>query len=154
VYYGDRPDPIGIGTFLRPTEIDRLFFSDTMYRLVLEGIRPWQLGPLNHALRFSDRGYVPGGHERATASAFPTDPPDHPGWVHHLIYSGELIKPDEATWFPFFRRDRWFDWSETDPILNGASWSIDHPAIWDALSVSLELANRMLLALVEDQNAL
>ncbi|KAI3321441.1 hypothetical protein HD806DRAFT_523926 [Xylariaceae sp. AK1471] len=153
VFYGDKPAILGTGIFPRPTDRDRLFYSDYLLRVQYEGMKPWQLGPLNNALRFSDRGYIPGGHERASASAFETDPTTHPGWIHQLLYRGELITPNEEAWLPFLRKDRWFNWDSVDPFLDGSPWSIDHPLVWDILSISLELVNRMLLALLADQNS-
>ncbi|KAI8623463.1 hypothetical protein F5Y19DRAFT_481665 [Xylariaceae sp. FL1651] len=153
VFYADRPSILGTGIFPRESEKDRLFFSDALHHAHFEGILPWQYGPLNLALRFSDKGYIPGGHQQVTASAFAADPKTRPGWIPILLYHGELIKPNEESWLPFLRKDRWFNFGDGEPLLSGGAWSIDHPLVWEVMSISLELANRILIALIEDSHS-
>ncbi|KAJ8124859.1 hypothetical protein O1611_g8781 [Lasiodiplodia mahajangana] len=73
------------------------------------------------------------------------------------VYEQERIRVNETEWYPFLKKERWFDWVqfslETGESNPNKTWSVDDAQIWDALSVSLELANRMLKALVKDQHS-
>ncbi|KAI0457558.1 hypothetical protein F5B21DRAFT_84025 [Xylaria acuta] len=112
----------------------------------------WQLGVLHKTLKLSDQGDIPGGHQEASPSAFKGDPETHPGWESKRLYDGEVIKPDEESWFSFHRKDRWLNWSNNAPLLGGGPWSIDNPLVWEVLSPSLECVNRILRALIQDQH--
>ncbi|KAI8944783.1 hypothetical protein F4801DRAFT_570554 [Xylaria longipes] len=73
------------------------------------------------------------------------------------IYERERIKVDEKSWLPFLRKDRWFDWinfslSDNKQPRPRRTWSVDDEEVWEALSVSLELANRILQALLNDRH--
>ncbi|KAI1127011.1 hypothetical protein F5Y10DRAFT_293250 [Nemania abortiva] len=71
-------------------------------------------------------------------------------------FEKERIQVDETKWYPFLRKDRWFDWVQFFPGIEPSNpdkiWSVDDAQIWGAISVSLELADRMLKALVKDQH--
>jgi hypothetical protein len=74
-----------------------------------------------------------------------------------MVYQRERIKVDETRWLPFLRKDRWFDWIQVSPSSvkrsqPGRTWSVDDPNVWEILKVSIELANRMLEALIEDKH--
>ncbi|KAI3326746.1 hypothetical protein HD806DRAFT_520484 [Xylariaceae sp. AK1471] len=143
VFYGDELTIENSGIFKSGNDIDRLFISEEDQKFSLKGIKPWQLGPLNRAVFFSDRGIIPGGHIRALNGEVD---------YHKMIYETERIKVDESTWLPLFRKDRWFDFNSVEPLLGGRSWSVDIPEVWDTIRTSIELANRILLALINDQN--
>lgn len=53
---------------------------------------------------------------------------------------------------PFLAKDRWYNWTDDGALPNHQLWSIDSPLVWEVLSVSLELANRVLRALIADQH--
>lgn len=119
----------------------------------------WQLNPLNKYLKFSNRtGRIPGGHQRPppTTRVFQSTAKreqDGAG-IPRLIAQQEMIVPNEQNWFSFFKKDRWFNGEYRDPFLKGQPWSIDHPEIGLYLSIALELANRMLSALIQEQHPL
>ncbi|KAI0489928.1 hypothetical protein F4859DRAFT_509507 [Xylaria cf. heliscus] len=110
------------------------------------------MGVVQKSLKFSNRGDIPGGHQEASPSAFNSDPETHPGWIGRILYEGEMIKPNEESWLPFLRKDRWLDWNNNAPVLGGGPWSIDNPLVWEALSPSLECVNRILRALIRDEH--
>ncbi|KAI1331390.1 hypothetical protein F5Y16DRAFT_395273 [Xylariaceae sp. FL0255] len=72
------------------------------------------------------------------------------------VYKLEGLQIDESKWLPFLRKDRWFDWYQKPPSnsdeVEGKTWSVDDPDIWNAIKTSIELLNRMLEALIEDKN--
>ncbi|KAJ2986805.1 hypothetical protein NUW58_g4857 [Xylaria curta] len=67
-------------------------------------------------------------------------------------FHAERIQVNESGWFPFLRKDRWLDTVESDPFLGGGRWSVDNPKIWEVLSISIELFDRMLKAMVADRH--
>ncbi|KAI0912310.1 hypothetical protein F4823DRAFT_634297 [Ustulina deusta] len=144
-YYGDSFSPEGHGIFLNQDDIDRFFFTDSKYKQQLHNIPAWQLGPMHRALQFSRRGFVPGGHVRSLA-------PADVAHIHYGIYITERIQVDEDSWFPFFKKDRWWDSMGTDILFDGFRWTVDEPKVWDQLRVAIELANRILKALIKDRH--
>ncbi|KAI0407731.1 hypothetical protein F4802DRAFT_620636 [Xylaria palmicola] len=107
-------------------------------------MEPWQFGPMVRSLQFSDRGYIPGGHVQSLAGE---------AGIHRLIFETEKITVNEASWFPFFKQDRWFGTRSANPVLSGDQWTVDDPKVWKELRVSLELANRVLRTLIKDKHA-
>ncbi|TRX98788.1 hypothetical protein FHL15_000130 [Xylaria flabelliformis] len=154
IFYSDKPRTSDAGTFLNFNEIDRLFFSEILQggTELYMGIKSWQIGVTHKTLKFSDRVAIPGGHQEASPSAFKGDPETHPGWESKRLYDDGLIKPNEESWFPFLRKDRWLNWSNNAAVLDGEPWSVDNPQVWEVLSISLELANRVLRALAYDMH--
>ncbi|KAI0866298.1 hypothetical protein F4860DRAFT_508692 [Xylaria cubensis] len=154
IFYSDKPRTSDAETFLNFNEIDRLFFSEILQTVpdLYMGIKSWQIGVTHKTLKFSDRVAIPGGHQEASPSAFKGDPETHPGWESKRLYDDGLIKPNEESWFPFLRKDRWLNWSNNAAVLNGEPWSVDNPQVWEVLSISLELANRVLRALAYDMH--
>ncbi|KAI0111068.1 hypothetical protein GGR51DRAFT_508769 [Nemania sp. FL0031] len=73
------------------------------------------------------------------------------------FYEQQRIQVDDTKWYPFLRKERWFDWVqfslETGESMPNRTWSVDDVQIWSALSVSLELTNRILRALVKDRHS-
>lgn len=145
VFYDDPPAPISSLTFNTKNEIDRCMMADVDQAYSFHGVQPWMFGPINRQVKFSDKGEVPGGHVRAYNSQ---------AGVHHLVYETERITVDENTWLPCFRKDRWFDSNAVQPELGNRVWSVDVPEVWEALSLAIELANRIMLALFKDQHTL
>lgn len=153
LYHADKPLQLGTGVFRTEDEVDKLFVSQMFSTIKSKAFSEWwQLGVSKMGLRFSDRGIIPGGHQRASASAFKNDPSTHPGWLSRLLYEGELIVPREETWFPFLAKNRWYNWIDNGALPNHQIWSVDHPLVWEVLSISLELANRVLRTLIADQH--
>ncbi|KAI1320165.1 hypothetical protein F5Y16DRAFT_87360 [Xylariaceae sp. FL0255] len=133
----------------------------------------WQAGVQNMYLNFGPKyGLIPGGHSKdqsgpisegtladatslpvrvATASGGPAGPGT---WEEVLdkIFEEERIAVDESTWLPIFNKKRWYDCSRTSSSIGGSKWSIDHPLVWEHLSTCIELANRMILALINEQH--
>ncbi|KAI1751654.1 hypothetical protein F4782DRAFT_172973 [Xylaria castorea] len=144
VFYGDEPSAKGHSFFSSEDEKDRCFVAEQYFREVFQEIPPWQLGPMTRTLQFSDRGFVPGGHVSSLSGE---------AHIHRLIYDTERIQVDENSWFPFFKKDRWFGSRANEPsLLSGDCWSVDDPKVWRELSIALELANRILVALIKDKH--
>ncbi|KAI0187889.1 hypothetical protein EV127DRAFT_513399 [Xylaria flabelliformis] len=70
------------------------------------------------------------------------------------IFHSERIQVDESKWFDFLRKDRWFDWDQPQTIFHGGNWSVDNPKVWEILSISIELLDRVLKALVADKHVM
>ncbi|KAI3319686.1 hypothetical protein HD806DRAFT_525350 [Xylariaceae sp. AK1471] len=68
------------------------------------------------------------------------------------LFHTERIQVDESKWLSFLRKDRWYDLVQPEPLLGGAHWSIDNPKVWEIMSISIELVNRMINALIEDKH--
>lgn len=144
-FYADRPVPFGEGRFLRGEEIDMFFQTEFGFKNMTMGMNPWQLGPLNRTLQFSTAGSVPGGHNAVTREQ---------QVAHDTISRLEGLKVDEDSWLPFFRKDRWFSTTAHDSVLTSVLWSVDDPVVWEELRIVLELANRILTALIKDKHEL
>ncbi|KAI0875933.1 hypothetical protein GGS24DRAFT_488960 [Hypoxylon argillaceum] len=77
-------------------------------------------------------------------------------------YLSERIEVDESTWFPFFRKDRWVNTNlinDRDFIVERdgtrkevKTWSVDDERVWSIVRFSLEIANRILKAMIRDSN--
>ncbi|KAI0520834.1 hypothetical protein F5B22DRAFT_598569 [Xylaria bambusicola] len=157
-------------------EIDNCLACEQVQQGRLYNLQTWQAAVLRRYLRFSPEvGFISGGHRPGDASTtgqhFPTLIPPSPGPTAlssnfpqnqvrneqkaFQIYERDRIKVDEAKWFSFFRKERWFDWLHIDPDfeeLPGRNWTVDDPDIWKHLSLSIELADRMLKALIQDKH--
>ncbi|KAI1179174.1 hypothetical protein F4777DRAFT_575205 [Nemania sp. FL0916] len=133
-FYADRPSLDGTGTFASGDEEDKFFITDFALNNITRGIAPWQVGATNRHIQFLPFEGIPSGHHAG-----------QDGQVITPLYERLLIVPDEDTWLPVFRKDRWF--SRASPHLN-----VDDPVVWRELRISLELANRILLALVKDKH--
>ncbi|KAI0902924.1 hypothetical protein F4823DRAFT_569205 [Ustulina deusta] len=158
-------------------DIDKLLWSEKTQREKLFGLQTWQVAALHRYLRFSpDTGFLSGGHRPADArmtglpfahisTLRPSLPlPGLRAWPADMgtneernfrVYQRERIKVDETPWFPFLRKDRWFDWTHVSPDFTqppGRTWSVDDPKVWEVLSIILELVNRILQALIRDKH--
>ncbi|KAI0972217.1 hypothetical protein F4678DRAFT_478712 [Xylaria arbuscula] len=144
-YYGD-PIDIEHRGFMDNDDVDRFFIADERFRARYHSIQAWQLGAMNRSLQFSRRGYVPGGHVTSLS---------RPGalFIQHGIYDMEHIVVNEDNWFPFWRKAKWLDTpGHSDPQLSANLWSVDDPNVWRQLSLSIELADRMLKATIKDRH--
>ncbi|KAK5624956.1 hypothetical protein RRF57_000672 [Xylaria bambusicola] len=152
-------------------EVDNFLSCEAVQEVQLYNLRTWQAAVLRRHVRFSpDVGFMSGGHRPGDASTkgqlFSALPPPGLGssFPHYLtsnekkhfqIYERDRIKVDETKWFSFFRKERWFDWLHISPEFEdmpGRNWTVDDPDIWNHLSLSIELADRMLKALVQDRH--
>ncbi|KAI1308151.1 hypothetical protein F5Y03DRAFT_351449 [Xylaria venustula] len=148
LYYADKPDTSSTGTFHNNSEIDKVFYADAQRSSVFPFVELWQLGPLSQSLKFSDQtGSIPGGNKRLS-------PGQTLKSIAELISQGEMITPDEQTWFDFFKKDRWCDGHVAVPILGDKPYSIDHPEVGFYMSIVIELANRILNALIQEKHPL
>ncbi|TGJ88318.1 hypothetical protein E0Z10_g500 [Xylaria hypoxylon] len=68
------------------------------------------------------------------------------------IFHSERIQVDESKWYPFLKKERWYDTVGPDQSIGGGNWSVDNPKIWEVLSISIELLDRMIKALVADKH--
>lgn len=132
-----------------PRDLDRLFHSERFQLTALHGIKSWQLAVLNK----EPYRYGPTGTDLPTWS-------QDPAWER---YYQDRVVPDEEGWFPFFSRGNWFDLKTNacDTIRNPFPemrdhaddwWTVDNDAIWDHLSVSIEIANRIFKELIREQD--
>lgn len=75
LFHADKPLVQGTGIFRTEDEVDKLFISETFATLKCKAFHTWwKLGVSNTGLKFSDRGIIPGGHERESVSAFKIHP--------------------------------------------------------------------------------
>ncbi|KAI0107132.1 hypothetical protein GGR51DRAFT_559466 [Nemania sp. FL0031] len=143
MFYGDEFYTFRFENFASKDEKDKFFYEDGHFSGLVAGIKPWQLGPMMHCLEFSRDVIVPGGHtfdaylERAT---------------HREVYERELITVNEDSWLPFFKKDRWYGTVASDQELGINMWSVDDERIWKELRITIELANRMLNALIDERH--
>ncbi|KAI0143752.1 hypothetical protein GGR57DRAFT_518230, partial [Xylariaceae sp. FL1272] len=150
LYYDVLPTP---GSFAAPknfSEADSVFYLEEQQMRYHYGLKTWQAGALNHYVRFSPQlEYMSGGHR-------PTDQGNAADDMFDKVWDQHIIRVSEEDWFPFFRRDRWYDWiDDTEDASSkerGMTWSVDNPKYWHVLRVSIELADRMLKALLRDGN--
>ncbi|KAI2639969.1 hypothetical protein GGS21DRAFT_504374 [Xylaria nigripes] len=143
MFYGNDFSAQGWGVFQSGDQKDRFFVSDNHFLRYFQGNAPWQLGPLQRFVRFSNKEYLPGGHDQNLPGSRE---------AHEATFEEECIKVDEDSWFSFLKKDRWFATSATEPILAQNSWTVDDPVIWKEFRIALELANRILSALIRDRH--
>ncbi|KAI1734849.1 hypothetical protein F4680DRAFT_470620 [Xylaria scruposa] len=139
------------GKFRHPNDIHRFFHIEEKQYETFRGFRPWQGSALMQYVRFSDRGLLPGGHWRPEVKPYKQAKREDLADISRLL-DDDMIPVDEKSWFPFLRRDRWYDLYGTQRVTSGEKWSIDQPKLWKKLRVSLELVNRMLKALINDKH--
>ncbi|TRX96522.1 hypothetical protein FHL15_002794 [Xylaria flabelliformis] len=70
------------------------------------------------------------------------------------IFHSERVQVDESKWFGFLRKDRWLDWDRPQTLFDGGNWSVDNPKVWEILSISIELLDRVVKALVADKHVM
>lgn len=130
-------------------DFDRLFYSETDQNNLFGGVKMWEAASLNRWVLFSRQvGVVSGGHLRA--DAVNED-------VNRKRLQDNMVKVDESKWFSFWRKDRWYDLSSdpalTQPTPQGGPWSVDEPKVWDSIRISIEVADRVVKALVRDRHS-
>ncbi|KAI1757476.1 hypothetical protein F4782DRAFT_546607 [Xylaria castorea] len=144
-----------IDEFAIPTSdkgVDDVLLAEEYQRSVFYGNPSWRIAPLNSVISWDGIPDMLGGHR-------PGDDQLYPDLIDD--YMAQRIEVDESTWFPFFRRDRWFnmdqDFPETIVEADGTTWqtrtwNVDDDRIWNVVRFSLEIANRILMTLVQDNN--
>ncbi|KAI0152733.1 hypothetical protein GGR57DRAFT_513620 [Xylariaceae sp. FL1272] len=131
---------------LNGSDLHRLFVSEAIQRHLLKGLATWQAAPLNSWVHFGNpTGTVSGGHR--TVDSLNDD--------LKTLWDRNVIDIDESKWFSVFTRRHWYDLrgdatTKLVPEPPDGSFSVDDPGIWDALSISLELADRIYKALIQD----
>ncbi|KAI0444852.1 hypothetical protein F4803DRAFT_560524 [Xylaria telfairii] len=70
------------------------------------------------------------------------------------IFHAERIQVDESKWLSFLKKDRWLEWENPEPILGDGNWSVDNPKVWEILSISIELLDRILKSLIADKHVM
>ncbi|KAI1323584.1 hypothetical protein F5Y16DRAFT_403263 [Xylariaceae sp. FL0255] len=152
VYYADWPAQ-SPGVFANLDEIDRFYLSEEVQHRARFGVQAWQAGVMFRHVQFSNRGIIPGGHLSSLDGDVNSPDILSMSDIHSQVMDMEMIQVDESKWFTFLRRERWLDVSgQPEALLGNTDWSIDHPDVWKHMSVILELANRMLTALVDDKH--
>ncbi|KAI1748467.1 hypothetical protein F4782DRAFT_542862 [Xylaria castorea] len=134
-------------------EIDSILVTEECQRIYFQGLTSWSLPPLNTILSWDGCPPLLGGHR-------PGD-----GWRYYDLlkqYYQERIEVDEDSWLPFFSRNRWYNLQLLDKRdliedEDGSkwyihTWSVDDERIWQHLRFVLEIANRILLAMIRDNN--
>ncbi|KAI1303985.1 hypothetical protein F5Y03DRAFT_407032 [Xylaria venustula] len=154
---------------------DRLFCTEFLQADELNGAPTWKTIALTRHALFSPGTVVSGGHRPIdkkteglvfTMPSFTLSAPflglqkglnrrtnSDRDWA---IYLRDRIKVDEKKWLSFLRKENWFDWISIPVDFNhskaGKTWSIDDPKLWERLSVSIELTNRIMETLIRDKH--
>ncbi|GAW24501.1 hypothetical protein ANO14919_140880 [Xylariales sp. No.14919] len=131
------------------TDIDRLLTSEQYQKGMFLGGRTWELASMNqHLWGSAEYRLFPGGH-------VPSDNPEE----FRQAYERVRFTIDESKWFEFLQKFHWYDLFD-DPnrptrptVPKGAPWSVDVPSIWEVLAPSIELVNRILRALINEQHS-
>ncbi|KAJ8132333.1 hypothetical protein O1611_g1289 [Lasiodiplodia mahajangana] len=147
-YYLEQPDLSQYSGTPSDEELDRMFRTEDYQRSIFKGMTTWELTSLNRWVHFSpDLPPMSGGHMAKDAT---TDSQE----AAARIWKKYGLQVDESKWFSFLQRPKWYDWVSTSPPseVEGVTWSLNDPAIWEALSPALELADRYLKALVDQKH--
>lgn len=130
-------------------ELDRLFLTERLQKSAYSGLKTWETLP------FAELLY----------DGFPGASDDGDQWSSWLQFVKTTVQVDESTWFEFFKKPRWFDY-RVDPRVelkepsppwkqlpdDGVHWSVDTEPLWDVLRIAIEVANRVLKKLIEENN--
>ncbi|KAI0968985.1 hypothetical protein F4678DRAFT_474043 [Xylaria arbuscula] len=133
-------------------ELDELLLTEEGQKALFMGNPSWSFPPLNSNLAWDGAPSMPGGHRIGDEQLYP-----------QLLesYMAQRIEVDEDTWLPVFRKQRWYDLeqnhSDTVVEADGTTWNInrwtvDNERVWGVLRFSLEIANRILMTLIRDNN--
>lgn len=130
-------------------DVDVILYGEHIQTQSLFGLRSAQVLALHEKLY---QGYD-GGLQQ------PSD-----GWKDWISLASSLITVDESKWFGFYQKGAWLDLltdprkelRQPIPPLAAAEepcyWSVDNKAVWDVLRISIELANRILNMLVDQED--
>ncbi|KAJ2997897.1 hypothetical protein NUW58_g505 [Xylaria curta] len=157
-YYDDEPPEDEFEIAETMEAMDKVMVTEAYQRIMLQGLASWDMSSLNGILSWDGCPTLLGGHR-----------PDDDENSSKLFedYCKQRIDVDEDTWLPFFRKDRWYDLDlsvispgKEEDIIREADgtervvtrWSVDDDSVWHHLRFSIEIANRILLALIQDNN--
>ncbi|KAI1322520.1 hypothetical protein F5Y16DRAFT_404384 [Xylariaceae sp. FL0255] len=130
-FYDNVPAPEEFAKPQNEEDCDKLFLSEIEQVAELKEIKSWEVASLNKAVNFGPRlGPITGGH-------------DGPDSIPPSEVVQDFIAVDESRWFLFFRKDRWY---------NSALQNVDDLQLWNILRVGIELADRIVKALIKDQH--
>ncbi|KAI1294321.1 hypothetical protein F5Y03DRAFT_410857 [Xylaria venustula] len=135
-------------------ELDQILVAEDNQCLALMGIPSYMAAPLNSVLSYwGESPDVLGGHRPGDAQIYPQ---------LFQAYVSQRIEIDRTTWLPFFGQNRWYDYNiegdpdiiktSVKPNLTISNWTVDNEEIWSHLSFIIEIANRILLTLIRDNN--
>ncbi|KAI1077983.1 hypothetical protein F5B20DRAFT_249296 [Whalleya microplaca] len=156
-YYADNTTlSFHVGLPFMPSngELDAIFYTERNQQYVfLHGLKTWQVGALNGTLEVpGPQPTLPSGHttiSRKEEQEFLAE-----------FYS-RLAPVEEERWFPVFRKVMWLGIAESTGGLTGpdgwhdgpdGEWGVDNPAIWGHLRHSIDRADRILKALMDENN--
>ncbi|KAI1420204.1 hypothetical protein F5Y12DRAFT_788450 [Xylaria sp. FL1777] len=135
-------------------DLDETLITEESQRDLLKGIPSWKAAPLNSVLSFWDESpTVLGGHRPNDANIYP-----------ELLeaYMSQRIEVEPKSWLPFFKKNHWYDFSLEDGLdtieeADGtkwtiSKWSVDNDRVWHHVRFSIEIANRIVMALIRDNN--
>ncbi|KAI1342268.1 hypothetical protein F5Y15DRAFT_430660 [Xylariaceae sp. FL0016] len=123
-------------------ELDRFYHGLVNQERVNMGLHSPMAAALNGVLDSSPTAQLSGGHLKSVDRQANLD-----------TYKNLRIEVDETRWFPFFRKELWYDVG--DPMFTEDStrkWSVDDAGVWENLRFTLELADRILKMLIEDKD--
>ncbi|KAI1324609.1 hypothetical protein F5Y16DRAFT_402177 [Xylariaceae sp. FL0255] len=127
-------------------EMDRLFWHEETQNQLMGGLETWEAEVLNRHVSFKKDALLSAGHDPADKGELEK--------AAFESYTRDGLQVDEKSWLPFLQKSRWFDWSPAAPFnqnkILGKDWSVDEPAVWDAMKPSIELANRILEAMIRE----
>ncbi|KAI1258721.1 hypothetical protein F5Y18DRAFT_326629 [Xylariaceae sp. FL1019] len=159
-YYNDpgkASKEIGAVSKSKPSgvDLDRYFYSKGWQKRRFGNCVVQEVLPLNrYTWESPSLGWVSGGHGASDKD---------PSIDQRDLFWKDCVKVNEKSWFPFFKKARWFDLVDATtklqtpaktkpPLPPGGPWSISNPRIWARLRVALEVANRMLHRMVTDRH--
>ncbi|KAI8626602.1 hypothetical protein F5Y19DRAFT_488178 [Xylariaceae sp. FL1651] len=153
-YYDSFPKPNEFPWPADYEELDEVLVTEEFQRHSLHGLLSWNVPPFNSVLSFpGEDPAVMGGHRLGDDRRY-----------QELFgnYMSQRIEVDESSWLPYFAKDCWYDLQlkdredvieKTDGVkMQLDEWSVDNQHIWHHLRFSLEIANRVLTALIRDKN--
>ncbi|KAI1263753.1 hypothetical protein F5Y18DRAFT_437793 [Xylariaceae sp. FL1019] len=143
-FYNDPNPPDSAPTVpANGVDYDRLFVSEAHQKWLHRGLRSWEAATLNRWVHFEPLGTVSGGHLSSDDAE-----------ELQAIWNWGKISVNEDEWFPTFRRDHWHDLEDVPsaPAPEGGPWTVDNPGVWNELRIAIELANRILKALIDDRH--
>lgn len=117
-------------------ELDALFNNERVQQWTLFGPKSRQLGALNTWTFLGKSGHT---------------------MYHNDTLGGQPFSVDEATWFDFMRRNRWYKPEAIPhmvPPTHLQELSIDNDMVWGHMRFALELVSRILHLMVLEQHYL
>ncbi|KAI0410451.1 hypothetical protein F5X98DRAFT_368802 [Xylaria grammica] len=152
-YYDAEPGEDEFTLPITGKEFDEIFVTEDLQRIMTRGVPMWGVAPLNNNLSLWDENpKVLGGHN-------PGDVKSYPDLLKSYMEQRIEIRPE--TWLPCFDKSHWYDLILPEPDTvkeeDGTTrtiekWSVDDERVWNEVSFINEITNRMLLALIRDNN--